>query len=240
MSELRRTIRSLEDFVRFIEAECEGEDIIFRGQSQPWTPSPKIAREDLAFKGPRDAVERQMFEQLKREARPFMDVPLDDWELLAVAQHHGMPTRLLDWTKNPLAALWFAAREVAQEGRNGIVWVWWFDAGRCCDTSKFKSPFDCKETFIYRPSHVHRRLSAQFGWFTVHPLVDGKYVPIGTMRPGERHLRLEIPPETFPDIRKHLDRCGVNSSTMFPGIEGLCGHIQWLHSFLRDEIPSPK
>jgi hypothetical protein len=147
-----------------------------------------------------------------------------------------VPTRLLDWTKNPLAALWFAVKEVPEGSEDGVVLVWQFDSGRCCDIRVHNSPFDCQETFVFQPSHVHRRLSAQFGWFTVHPFVDGKYQPVGTLRPGERYWELRIAASSFADLRSHLDRCGVNNSTMFPGMDGLCQHIQWIHTRLADEI----
>ena len=47
--------------------------------------------------------------------------------------------------------------------------------------------------------------------------------------------KLRIPPEAFKDMRFDLDRFNVNSAALFPDIDGLCAHIQWVNSRLQDE-----
>ncbi|UCD52667.1 MAG: FRG domain-containing protein [Phycisphaerales bacterium] len=141
-------IDSLLEYVKFLESECQEADILFRGQRrEDHVLLPRIAR--LRLKKHVLGTEREMLHDFKRQAIPYLQIsPENDWEWLAAAQHHGMATRLLDWTWNPLAALWFSVAGPARDGTNGVVWA--FAAG---DDEKVyadvqESPLEQSQTYI--------------------------------------------------------------------------------------------
>jgi hypothetical protein len=65
---------------------------------------------------------------------------------------------------------------------------------------------------------------------------QGRFVPLESNRAYHAKLtKLRIPGGQFAQMRSELDRFNVNESTLFPDVDGICGHIQWLNSFLEDE-----
>lgn len=239
-------IGSVSDFVSFIENHCHRELVLFRGQPIDEPLVPRIARIELKH-DPLKA-EWKMFSEFKRLARPFLAREYhNDWDWLALAQHHEMATRLLDWTTNPLAALWFAIREPPSNDRSGVVWVF-------CPPEKdvitpeevgsgAGSPFAARRTKVFRPNQITQRIVAQGGWFTVHKYLDKHkaFVPLDRNKLYKDLLtKLTIPARAFADMRYHLDRLGINQSSMFPGLDGICGYVQWLHSLMHDEAPGKR
>lgn len=172
--------------------------VIFRGQttSEEWPLVPSVGRN--VRKSDFFRRERQILDEFKRESIPYLDfLPQNDWQWLAVAQHNRLPTRLLDWTRNPLAALWFAVKDSAMGEQPGVVWVF-YDKGTNAvhNTDGRKSPFMIDKTYTYFAEHVFAFIQAQSGVFTVHHKEEtdsGKFVPLEQMKDSDILLsKIEI------------------------------------------------
>ncbi|MGB4222143.1 MAG: FRG domain-containing protein, partial [Smithellaceae bacterium] len=162
-----KQIATFEDFHRAVEA-YSGKTVIFRGvRSTEHKLVPKIGRYKK-FKKSRDTVreERYMLRLFKEQAVSYMaTIPDNNWEWLAIMQHHGMPTRLLDWTRNPLVAAYFAVRKE----HDGDSCVYAFKSNQYINIEKNPDPFDRGKLGKFIPRHVTRRITAQTSLFTIHP-----------------------------------------------------------------------
>jgi hypothetical protein len=104
---------------------------------------------------------------------------------------------------------------------------------------KQDTPFSLKRTLLFQPAIVAQRINAQQGWFSIHKCNMHK----NTFTPFEmngnyktRLTKFTIPAKMFSDIRYDLDRFGINRATLFPDLDGLTSHIQWLKSTMSDEV----
>lgn len=229
-------INTLAKYMQFLEKECSGNCVLFRGQ-QEQTKNPRSLLPKIARNSSREAdvvgKEKRIFADFKKKAIPYIErnLPDNDWEWLTLAQHHGLPTRLLDWSRNPLAALWFAVKKPPKTYTSyGIVWVFKPDESDFVDFSKDKGPFQINKTKVYEPSHIARRITAQSACFTVHKYLDNKskFIPLNKNNDYKHKLaRVTIPGSRFKELNEQLDRCGINDATLFADLDSLCKYLSW-------------
>lgn len=166
-------------------------------------------------------IERLILRTFKERSVTFLQyTPKNDWEWLALAQHHGLPTRLLDWTRNPLVALYFAVR--APGNKDCAVYVIPKET-LVGGPDEWEEPIEMGGLpFRYIPSHVTNRLIAQNSLFTFHPEPARPY-------DSAKLEKIVIPAASRRELKQVLYRYGIHQASMFPGLDGLAEHIRWMN-----------
>ncbi|NPU93979.1 MAG: FRG domain-containing protein [Gammaproteobacteria bacterium] len=202
--------------------------MIFRGQAVKGNLLPGVARKSP--KTDSTSEEKSLLDQLLLQGASMVkDVGSTKLDLLIVAQHFGLKTRLLDWTSNPLASLWFACADRS----DGDVYVYALEADDLLQKNVYEiDPFSIKKTRVIQPRLNNARIIAQSGWFTLHKYSNqtSRFVPLDANRDAKSLLHeFCIPSDFRHHIRCSLARHGVTSSTLFPDLQGLCDHLNWKH-----------
>jgi hypothetical protein len=201
--------------------------VVYRGvRSLDYELTPKIGRypkfRAKGFKADEFEKEEQTILRLfKERAVPHLDfTPVTDWEWLAIAQHHGLPIRLLDWTRNPLVAAFFAVDKEHDE--ESVIYA--FKSNKYVNTGKHPDPFAESTVGRFIPRHITPRITAQVGLFTIHP------DPREDFRTDPRVTRLVIDHDFRKQLKRILHTYGIHRASLFPDLDGLSMHIEWLRT----------
>jgi FRG domain len=210
------------DLIELVSGKSDG-SWIFRGQEdKDWKLKPKVGRPDICgTAGYRQADERVLFDDFRREAKRFeRGYGFEILEWLALAQHFGLPTRLLDWTTNPLTAAWFAVANEHQSNDGRIHMVRYASHSLSSNVDPYgmhTSPI------LTRVPPLAARITSQQGLFSVHPDPTLEWAPSTPFA----YEVFDIPGASKAQFRRLLHFLGFNSSRLMSDLDGLCRTLQW-------------
>lgn len=244
-----REISSVGDLIKHLKEDRPiDEPVWFRGQADAeWKLVPSLSRHGGV------EVELTLFKRFKQNALPFMvHRPENEWEWLFVMQHHGLPTRLLDWTESPLVALYFIVADPSPETIDSAGSLWAMLPLGLNKASRFQPRFkndipgfgDDDHLDSYLPSKLalqqiahgplaaialrnNPRIQVQQGVFTVSHL---ELSPLEASKENQYLWRYTIPKEAKPVIKAELDMLNISKLSLFPELANVSEHAR---GFLR-------
>lgn len=201
--------------------------------------------------------EAAILDQFKLRSIPFIgNHPESDWEWTFLMQHHGVPTRLLDWTENPFVAAYFALSRVKshvggqEDFSDAAVWVLkpnsWnrrslahisYNGGILSTADSNLSSYgpgsgntamNNYPLAIYG-AHNSPRIVAQRGTFTVFgQMMDAmELIRDKGDFPEDCLIKIVLPTDALVELKRSLTDLGITASVVFPDLDGLARELCW-------------
>ena len=225
-----------------VEAACARRgrsDLFFRGHADAtWPLIPSAGRKNVT-----PSRENRILNKFAAYSAHLVPAGASKWDLLFLMQHHGVPTRLLDWTDTFAIALYFAVRDKAPR-KDAALWILdpytvnekWYKHPVICNLHddfphnyaeyfaparvEDRKPFPTDVVAIFSNS-LHPRMRSQRAYFTLHRDVQ---MPLERSHPDCLDEVL-ICDDCILEARRFITHAGINDYTLFPDLDGLARMI---------------
>jgi hypothetical protein len=214
VNEFHDLVRSLNDSHPIFRGVKKSSYELLTGFGRSIIENERLRKENNTYEYIVDSKkEVAVLEEFRNQSTPYLSYdPINEWEWLAIAQHHGIPTRMMDWTLNPLVAAYFATSYKPLDTDSAIYVI--VEQSNIKQATLDKSPFEINEPYKFISRHITPRITAQSGLFTVHNELQPPFL-------CERMEKWIIKHRIKIDIEVMLMRYGIDYSSMFPGLDGL-------------------